>query len=155
MSVYWVAEKRPAPTRIMAPATPQPAPKRSLISRAAVPPLAAPAEPPAKVTAPEAPPTSSAAPASEPAVVQAPAPASAPRPLLLDTESTRQAVRNAARQAPLGVGLPQESAEQRLSRQMQEGARGDCLKGDFAGGGAGLLSLPFLAWAKASGKCAK
>ena len=38
---------------------------------------------------------------------------------------------------------------------VKQGAKGDCLKGEFAGSGGGLLSLPALAYAAAAGKCAK
>ncbi len=38
--------------------------------------------------------------------------------------------------APLGT-------QERLGQEMARGARGDCLKGEYAGSGMGLLSLPF------------
>jgi pyruvate/2-oxoglutarate dehydrogenase complex dihydrolipoamide acyltransferase (E2) component len=100
---------------------------------------------------------------AEPAPVAAPlaeAPASAPQPLLLHTEATRRAVREAARNPPLAVvaqtGLPQrETRDQRLARTMSEAGRGDCGKGEYAGGGMGLLSLPFWIAAEVRGQCAK
>lgn len=96
---------------------------------------------------------------SAPAPV-AEAPASAQQPLLLHTEATRRAVREAARNPPLAVvaqaGLPQrETRDQRLARTMAEAGRGDCNKGQFLGGGMGLLSLPFWVAAEATGQCAK
>ena len=40
-------------------------------------------------------------------------------------------------------------------QEIQKAGNGDCLKGEFAGGGAGLLSLPFWLLAEARGKCAR
>lgn len=81
---------------------------------------------------------------------------------LLDSAATRQALRAATR-APLlseradaaaqAPERPQASA--RLGLQIQRAGHGDCLKGEFAGAGAGLLSLPFWALAEATGKCRK
>jgi flagellar hook-length control protein FliK len=91
-----------------------------------------------------------AAAASSPALA-----ASAPRLApLLDSEATRRAVRHAARSAPLTASndIP-ENAQQRLGREIGEAATSDCLKGEFAGAGMGLLSLPFWALAEARGKC--
>lgn len=133
-------------------ATPPPALPRPLVP------------PPAIVLLPHVPPV--AAEPAEPAPVAAPtaplaeAPASAPQPLLLHTEATRRAVREAARNPPLAVvaqsGLPQrETRDQRLARTMSEAGRGDCGKGEYAGGGMGLLSLPFWIAAEVRGQCAK
>ncbi len=117
--------------------------------------------PPAIVLLPSLP--AEAAPATEPAPAPAEvaaAPASAPQPLLLHTEATRRAVREAARNPPLAViaqaALPQrETRDQRLARTIAEAGRGDCGKGEYAGGGMGLLSLPFWIAAEVRGHCAK
>ncbi len=95
----------------------------------------------------------------EPQVVT-PAPVAAAQGSLLDSEATRQAIRQAAR-APLlseraasamGDGAPLRP-EDKLGGQIMQSASGDCLKGEFAGAGMGLLSLPFWALAEARGKC--
>jgi len=95
----------------------------------------------------------------EPPVV-APAPVAPAQGSLLDSETTRQAIRQAAR-APLlseraalamGDGAPLRP-EDKLGGQIMQSASGDCLKGEFAGAGMGLLSLPFWALAEARGKC--
>lgn len=82
-------------------------------------------------------------------------PASAPLPSLLDSEATRRAVRQAALSAPEAAqakSLP-ETAQQRLGQGIAKSADGDCLKGEFAGAGMGLLSAPFWLLAEARGKC--
>ncbi|MCX2861057.1 hypothetical protein OOZ63_04305 [Paucibacter sp. PLA-PC-4] len=82
-------------------------------------------------------------------------PASAPLPSLLDSEATRRAVRQAALSAPEAAqakSLP-ETTQQRLGHDIARSADGDCLKGEFAGGGMGLLSAPFWLLAEARGKC--
>ena len=57
---------------------------------------------------------------------------------------------------PMRAGLPQrETRDQRLARTIAEAGRGDCNKGQFLGGGMGLLSLPFWVAAEATGQCAK
>jgi hypothetical protein len=47
------------------------------------------------------------------------------------------------------------SAAQQLGTAIAAGARGDCEKGEFAGGGMGLLSLPFWAIARLRDHCGK
>lgn len=103
---------------------------------------------------------------AQPSVVDTPAPAlaaspsaappaSAPLPSLLDSEATRRAVRQAALSAPEAAqakSLP-ETAQQRLGQGIAKSADGDCLKGEFAGAGMGLLSAPFWLLAEARGKC--
>ena len=42
---------------------------------------------------------------------------------------------------------------QALPGAIESSSKGDCLKGDYAGGGMGLLSLPFLAAAALRGDC--
>jgi type IV secretory pathway VirB10-like protein len=79
--------------------------------------------------------------------------APAPRATLLDNEATRRAVLQAARDAPLTAAAPAETASQRLGRKLSENADGDCLKGEYAGAGMGLLSAPFWLLAEARGKC--
>ncbi len=95
----------------------------------------------------------------EPPVVM-PAPVEAAQGSLLDSEATRQAIRQAAR-APLlseraasamGDGAPLRP-EDKLGGQIMQSASGDCLKGEFGGAGLGLLSLPFWALAEVRGKC--
>lgn len=51
------------------------------------------------------------------------------------------------------VGAPLRSAEQRLGSGIQQGAKGDCLKGGCHGDGMGLLSLPFPAAAALRAQC--
>jgi len=75
------------------------------------------------------------------------------------------ATQRAVRQSTQGQPLLAERADQaslapdridastRLGNDMMKGATGDCLKGEFAGAGAGLLSLPFWVLAEARGKC--
>lgn len=79
---------------------------------------------------------------------------------LLDTPASRRALRavaagsSARALSDAAAGVPKPlSAEERLGRDVARAARGDCLKGEFFGGGAGLLSLPFWVAAEASGKC--
>lgn len=83
-------------------------------------------------------------------------------PSLLDTEATRRAIRASARTPSLGDQLAQAreeperpGAQARLANGVKAAGQGDCLKGEFAGAGMGLLSLPFLAIATAQGDCAK
>lgn len=164
--------------------TPMDAPARvgvRLIPLPAVPVSVAPAPSPiarARAAAPGAPPRRSTPP---PLAEQPPAPpphtaiavtaseraepaASAPEatPSLLDTEATRRAIRAAARTPSLGERLARSRAEparlgagERLAHGVREAGKGDCLKGEYAGAGMGLLSLPFLALAAATDACAK
>lgn len=99
------------------------------------------------------------------AVATPPAPpASAPPPSagsLLDSEATRQAIRQIARQpllserAAAATGEPFRTVDGRLAEAAAQAGKGDCMKGEYFGGGAGLLSLPFLAAAVVRGQCAK
>lgn len=114
---------------------------------------------PAATAAPTAtpPPDATAGPAPAPAdAVPGPAPGA-----WLDNAATRQAIRDAAK-GPLlserhaaAIGQPLRSGEARLAEAAASSAKGDCLQGQFAGAGAGLLSLPFLAVAAARGQCAR
>lgn len=105
--------------------------------------------------------------AALPPVAEAPAAAAAPQAAssgpagsVLDTEATRRAIRDLARQRSVGelgaqaIGEPAAaSAQERLGQEIARGARGDCLKGEYAGSGMGLLSLPFWLIAEMRDKC--
>ena len=53
-----------------------------------------------------------------------------------------------------GVSAPEPlTPDARLGAEVQQGAKGDCLKGEYLGGGMGLLSLPFLAAAALREQC--
>ncbi len=115
--------------------------------------------PPVLAAAPEVAATA-APPESSPAPAAASAAAQAPRPSLLDAPGTRRAV--AATAATPGLGelgrvasgqLAAASRQEQLANRIERTALGDCLKGEFAGAGMGVLSLPFFAWAEASGSC--
>ena len=87
-------------------------------------------------------------------------PASAPAVGLLETDASRRAIRDAARQrstGELGALATGEKAPlsepDRLGQEIARGARGDCLKGEYAGSGMGLLSLPFWLIAELREKC--
>jgi hypothetical protein len=103
---------------------------------------------------------SSATVPTEPAVDEAPAlPELAPVPLL-HSDATRRAIREAARQPLLSERAAsasqdpgRENAQSRLGREIQQAGTTDCLKGDFLGGGGGLMSLPLWVVAEARGKC--
>lgn len=77
-------------------------------------------------------------------------------------DATRRAIQLAAR-APLlseraGAATQdpgRENAQQRFGREVASSAYGNCLKGEFPGGGGGLPSLPFWLAAEVSGKCKK
>jgi hypothetical protein len=47
------------------------------------------------------------------------------------------------------------TAQERLGNDVKAAGRGDCAKGEYAGAGMGLLSLPFLVAAAARGACAQ
>jgi hypothetical protein len=117
-----------------------------------------------------------------PTVAAATPPASSPRPDLsfLDNAASRQAIRNVARGDTLAShgnaltheepgsemlaadgshdgsqrNLPPPPPAQLLARNIAAAHKGDCMKGEFPGGGAGLLSAPFLLAAVAMGNCA-
>ena len=146
--------------------------------RAAVPPAAL-----AKREAPPGTPTRSAAPSRTmttptptptpesidasrtPSLAHAEPAASAPDasgPSLLDSDATRRAIRASARAPSLRDQLAAArdepariGANELLAHGIKDAGKGECLKGEFAGAGLGLLSLPFLAVAAASGNCAK
>lgn len=175
---WWAAQRRPPaatpaprvtlrllppvaqPARVADPAPPPAAtaPARSAVRReaaarrnTAVPRVAAEATvPPA--AAPEPITVTRAAPAaSQPIGAEA-------APSLLDGEATRRAIRASAREPGLAAqagrtGPAVATPDQQLGSGIAQGARGDCLKGEYFGGGAGLLSLPFLAAAALRDKC--
>ena len=81
-----------------------------------------------------------------------------PPPSLMDGEATRRAIRAAAREPGLAAqagrqGPALRTPDERLGDQVQRSAKGDCLKGEYLGGGMGLLSLPFLAAAALRDQC--
>jgi hypothetical protein len=85
-----------------------------------------------------------------------------PAPSIMESEGTRRAIRASARAPSLRDELAQAREEparvgpqERLAEGVKSAGKGDCLKGDFAGAGMGLLSVPFLALAAAKGDCAK
>ena len=96
-----------------------------------------------------------AASAPEPA-----APSSTSMGALLRSEATRQALRQTGQQpllaerAEAATGIALQRQDTALAEGVKQGAKGDCLKGEFAGSGGGLLSLPALAYAAAAGNCA-
>lgn len=156
---------RPAPPPeappVRRPAAATPAEPR----RTAVAPGLQPPAPALQAPAPDtpAPPADAARPAPD-----ASAPPEATRPeassstwRLLDNEASRAALRDLTRQpllserAATATGLPLRSGAQRRAEAASAAGKGDCGKGEFAGGGAGLLSLPFLAAAVARGDCAR
>ncbi|MBA4344426.1 MAG: hypothetical protein C0423_19980 [Methylibium sp.] len=150
------AVQRPSPADA-ARARPAGAPAR----RADTPSAMAAASSPSGIAAAE--PAPSATPDTPPATVAATTasgPASAPVPSLLDSEGTRRAIRQASREPLLAERAASASedpgrlnSQQRLAKGIAAGANGDCLKGEYAGAGMGLLSLPFWVLAEARGKC--
>jgi hypothetical protein len=127
----------------------------------------------------EAAPPPTPAPAPEAQAITAAPPASAPLPAraFLDNAATRQAIRDAARgtlQNRAGEQLREDPGSELVAAdgthvgqvrhvtptpaQALEGGvaaarKGDCAKGEYVGGGMGLLSLPFLLANEALGKC--
>jgi hypothetical protein len=80
--------------------------------------------------------------------------------LQLDAATQARAVRDALRTpgaaqhaAEAGAALRGDSPAQAFSRSVEEAAHGDCAKGEYAGSGYGLLSLPFLAAAYLQERC--
>lgn len=148
------------PARLADPAPPPPvaAPARSAARREVT------ARPPA--VTPRAVPDAAAPPAAtpEPITVTRAAPAASQpigaeaAPSLLDGDATRRAIRAIAHAPGLAAqagrtGPAVATPDQRLGSGIAQGARGDCLKGEYFGGGAGLLSLPFLAAAALRDQC--
>lgn len=95
--------------------------------------------------------------AAEPAASQSATAVPATEPLL-DSEATRRALRASARDPGLAAqagrfGSAPLTPEERLGAEVQKSAKGDCQKGEYLGGGMGLLSLPFLAAAALREQC--
>lgn len=161
----------PTPEPTTAPAA-SPRPATAPRREPARPTVATPAERATTLVMPPRPdPPANAAPAlgrpaaAEPLMAAAPAPpspASGPTgSQLMSGEATRRAIRESARQPLLSERAAQATAQpfhrgaERLADAASAAGKGDCLKGDAAGGGMGLLSLPFLALAAARGQCAR
>lgn len=140
------------------PAAPREAPRVESAVREAAPRRrmpAAPARPDEPPVAAPSPLAITAAPAPEPRDSE---PVAEPRPSLMDGEATRRAIRAAAREPGLAAqagrqGPALQTPDERLGERVQRSAKGDCLKGEYFGGGAGLLSLPFLAAAALRDQC--
>jgi len=166
LQVVWVetptSTPTPAPSPAPAAARPAPAPASASASKPARRPDTAAVAPPSRQGAGAAKATEQAATTAAP---QAPVPAdteAAPDTArsaramgrLLDSAAGREAVQSAARQ---GLVRPQIHAQREdpLASGMREAAQGDCMKGEFKGGGMGLLSLPMLAAAALKGECSR
>jgi len=105
-------------------------------------------------------PVAAEAPAAEPPTTDIPVAAATHGTGLLQTEATQRAIREATRQPLLSERAAsasqdpgRETTQARLGRHIQQAGTTDCLKGEFLGGGGGLLSLPFWLVAEARGKC--
>ncbi|MCA0176319.1 MAG: hypothetical protein LCH73_08555 [Proteobacteria bacterium] len=146
-------------TLVWVPLAPTPEPPSQSVPRRAAAAPAAPPRPAVAPTAAVAEPTLTVV--AEPAITAPPPPASGPRPRLLDSEASRRAIREAGSQPLLAeraadaTGIAIVSKDQRYDEAAAKAGKGDCLKGEFAGSGMGLLSLPALALAAAKGDCAK
>lgn len=161
LQVVWVetptSTPTPAPSPAPAAARPGPAPAPAPTRR----PDTAAVAPPSRQSAGAAKATEQAATAAAQAPVPAdteaaPDTARSARAMgrLLDSAAGREAVQSAARQ---GLVRPQIHAQREdpLASGMREAAQGDCMKGEFKGGGMGLLSLPMLAAAALKGECSR
>lgn len=162
LQVAWVetptSTPTPAPSPAPAAARPGPAPASAPARR----PDTAAVAPPSRQGAGAAKATEQAATAAAP---QAPVPAyteavpdtaRSARAMgrLLDSAAGREAVQSAARQGLVRPQIPAQR-EDPLASGMREAAQGDCMKGEFKGGGMGLLSLPMLAAAALKGECSR
>lgn len=81
---------------------------------------------------------------------------------LLDGAATRRAIRALAREpslaerAALASGQPPRASRgEALAEDIERNAIGDCSKGEYAGAGMGLLSLPFWLLAELRERCAR
>lgn len=164
-------EQRPGPAR--APLVlvwirpPPPVPQQPTPPAREVPPAkpALRAEPSLRAESPLPLPLPTAMPAGAASAVSAAAPAaqaaaSAPEGSLLDTEASRRAIREAARQRSTGEMGAMATGEagpvserEQMGQEIARGARGDCLKGEYVGSGMGLFSLPFWLMAELREKC--
>jgi hypothetical protein len=108
------------------------------------------------ITAPDAATASTA----EPAASQPVAPLDLALPRATDATAMRgrgalTAAQGSTRQLALNDPRANEQVDptKKLPDAVAAAAKGDCLKGEFFGGGMGLLSAPFLAAAAATGHC--
>lgn len=163
LQVVWVEAPTPAPSPAPAVARPGPAPAPNPAPRPKPTrrPDTAAVAPPSRQGAGAAKATEQAATAAAQAPVLAdteavPDTARSARAMgrLLDSAAGREAVQSAARQ---GLVRPQIHAQREdpLASGMRQAAQGDCMKGEFKGGGMGLLSLPMLAAAALKGECSR
>ena len=158
--LVWI--KPPPVQQEAAPPAPE-APPPKPVRRAEPPPMAA--QPPPLQAAVPAGAASVASVVSAASAASAAAPAtqaaaSAPAGGLLDTEASRRAIREAARQrstGEMGAAATDEKAplseQDKMGQEIARGARGDCFKGEYAGSGMGLFSLPFWLMAELREKC--
>ncbi len=162
LQVVWVEAPTPAPSPAPAVARPGPAPAPNPAPRPTRRPDTAAVAPPSRQGAGAAKATEQAATAAAP---QAPVPADteavpdtarSTRAMgrLLDSAAGREAVQSAARQGLVRPQIPAQR-EDPLASGMRQAAQGDCMKGEFKGGGMGLLSLPMLAAAALKGECSR
>lgn len=170
LQVVWVETPMPTPTPTPAPSPapaaarpgPAPAPSPAPRPKPARRPDTAAVAPPSRQSAGAAKATEQAATAAAP---QAPVPADteavpdtarSARAMgrLLDSAAGREAVQSAARQGLVRPQIPAQR-EDPLASGVREAAQGDCMKGEFKGGGMGLLSLPMLAAAALKGECSR
>ncbi len=162
LQVTWLTEARVVPATAAGQASPAAVPRHARSAKARVappsPPRLAPSQDPADLASP---PDGSAAQAPPPEAdqpVAAAPPASAP---LLDSAASRRAIRELARQRPiteqaaLASDTTPPAPGARLGERIREAGKGDCAKGEYFGGGMGLLSLPFLAAAALRDACAQ
>ena len=164
LQVVWVETptSTPTPAPSPAPAAARPGPAPAPTPKPARRPDTAAVAPPSRQSAGAAKATEQAATAAAP---QAPVPADteavpdtarSARAMgrLLDSAAGREAVQSAARQGLVRPQIPAQR-EDPLASGMREAAQGDCMKGEFKGGGMGLLSLPMLAAAALKGECSR
>ncbi|MDX4952682.1 hypothetical protein [Delftia acidovorans] len=159
LQVVWVETPTPAPSPAPAAARPGPAPAPR--HKPARRPDTAAVAPPSRQSAGATKATEQAATAAAQAPVLAdteavPDTARSARAMgrLLDSAAGREAVQSAARQGLVRPQIPAQR-EAPLASGMREAAQGDCMKGEFKGGGMGLLSLPMLAAAALKGECSR
>jgi hypothetical protein len=168
---------RAAPSQRGAP-TPAPAPILPIAARLLPapppPPQVSPARPPLRTETPARaasprPVPSAVAPALPPTAIPAQAPAAPdvattePAPLDLRLRLPPEAARRGGLTEPSGslraqaLNDPRSNRTPDPRRQLPDAvagsAKGDCLKGEYAGWGMGLLSVPFLAYHVAAGHC--
>lgn len=174
-----LGRQRPAPVErmevVLLPPAPRPRPIVAPPSRKApVPSARAAPQPPRLSALREAPVTGPATPAQGPVAALPPqtpgepaeaAPQAPPDPgrasvQFLESAASRRAVGQASAHAASAAALAARDGapaprNDRWERGIQGAAKGDCAKGEFKGSHMGLLSLPMLAAAMASGDCAR